>query len=283
MRSYNAHDIITLPTLNSAAAVALGQGLLTAAKNQAELPPLIAARLAKFETAHGVLHGALSKRPPAALDPQRARNADLAEDQAWSALHDWLIGWSKIASPVGERARAMHTTLFPTGLKFTRLAYKLEWAEADARLARVASDGLTAEIEALGGAPILEQLRVTHQAYGEALGITAETQDTTVGLREPLQQFTNSLRAYVLAVAAHADEDDPASITQIDALLAPLNNWRSYISESATVAETASEATSATPVQSTIPVVTPPGTPTAPAASAAPAVMQPTTGQSPVA
>jgi hypothetical protein len=234
MRSYNAQDVIALPTLSTAAAVALGQGLLTAAKAQTALPTLITTRIASLETAHGKLHQALSQKPQTQPDPQRARNADLAEDQAWSALHDWLIGWSKLQSPDADKARNMYAVLFPTRLKFTRLPYKLEWAEADARLTRITQDAFDTEIEKLGGKPILDQLKATHLTYGETLGITAEGQDpNTTGLREPLQAFTKSLRAYVLAVAAHADPDDSASVELTDTLLAPLQNWQSHISEPA--------------------------------------------------
>ena len=76
--------------------------------------------------------------------------------------------------------------------------------------------------------------KTAHLTYGETLGITAEGQDpNTTGLREPLQAFTKALRAYVLAVAAHADPDDTASIELTDTLLAPLQNWQSHIAEPA--------------------------------------------------
>ncbi len=147
----------------------------------------------------------------------------------------------------------MYAILFPTRLKFTRLPYKLEWAEADARLTRITKDAFDTEIEKLGGKPILDQLRAAHLTYGETLGITAEGQDpNTTGLREPLQAFTKALRAYVLAVAAHADPDDTASIELTDTLLAPLQTWQSHIAE---------------PAAPTPPVPTPP----APAPTPAPA------------
>jgi hypothetical protein len=248
MRSYSAHDIIALPTLSTAAAVALGQGLLTAAKAQSTLPALIAARRTALQTAQDALHQALSQKPQTPADPQRARNADIAEDQAWSALHDWMLGWGKVRGADGDQARAMYAILFPTRLKFTKLQYKLEWAEADARLARIASDGFDAAIEKLGGKPILEQLRVAHREYGDALGITAEGQDAgSSGLREPLRIFTASLRAYVLAVAAHADPADPASITLTEALLAPLHKWQDPASEPATAEPSAATPTATQP------------------------------------
>lgn len=230
MRSYSAQDIIALPTLNTAAAVALGQGLLTVAKAQTSLPALVAARLIALEATHRALHQALSQKPRAAADPQRVRVAELAEEQAWSALHDWLVGWTKLPVPFADQARTIYAVLFPSRLKFTHLPYKSEWAEADAKLSRITRDAFDTEIEKLGGKPILQQVRVAHEAYGRALGITLEGQDpSTVSLREPLQAFTQVLRGYVLAVAAHADPADAASIALTDALLSPLQKWQSHI------------------------------------------------------
>jgi len=126
--------------------------------------------------------------------------------------------------------------LFPTRLKFTKLAYKLEWAEADARLSRIAQDGYDKQIE---------HLEAAHHAYGEALGITAEGLDnSTGGVREPLALFLAKLRAYVLAVAAHADDADESSVTQTESLLAPLHQWKTRLADS-TVEEDPTATTSA--------------------------------------
>jgi hypothetical protein len=79
-----------------------------------------------------------------------------------------------------------------------------------------------------------QQLRDAHKEYGEALGITAEGQDiATANIKEPLKDFTDALRAYVLAVAAHADPKDEASGELTDALLAPLYRWQSYVTVAA--------------------------------------------------
>jgi hypothetical protein len=245
MRSYAADDLVSLPKLSATGGVALGQGLLTAAKAKAQLPALIATRLGALETAHTALHRVVSNLPQIVTDPQRTRNADLAEDQAWSAFHDWLVGWSKLRVAEATIAQTLYAVLFPTRLKFTKLAYKLEWAEAEARLSRIAQDGLDLQIEQLGGKVILEQLKAAHLAYGEALGITAEGQESgTLGVREPLTLFLTKLRAYVLAVAAHADDADESSVTLTESLLAPLYQWKSRVTESITEEETAA-ATSA--------------------------------------
>lgn len=267
MRSYTAQNIIALPRLNTAAAVALGQGLITAAHAQPTLPALISTRLGALTATHAALHQALSNRPQTDTDPQRIRLADRAEDVAWTALHDWLLGWSRLSTPEAAQANTMHAVLFPTGLKFIRLPYKLEWAEADAKLARITSEGFDIEIQKLGGQVILDQLKAAHQAYGEALGITAEGQDSTINLREPLEAFTKTLRAYVLAVSAHEDPEDPPSIDLTDALLAPIQKWEGYIN--------------ATPAQPEPmpPVATTPATPTT-ASPTQPAPTQPAPTQS---
>lgn len=235
MRTYEPIDIVALPRLSAPAAVALGQQLLTAARAKAGFPAPIASKLTAFQGAHAALHQALSQQKQVAADPKRARIADLAEDQAWSAFHDWLFGWTKLSRADADPIRTMYAVLFPTRLQFTKLAYKLEWAEADARLTRIAQDGFDALIDQFGGKRMLDHLIATHREYGEALGITLPGQDPALpGLREPLNAFLAKLRAYVLVVAAHVDDADPGSFALAEALLAPLRQWPSRASGSAT-------------------------------------------------
>ena len=257
MRSYAAQDIIVLPTLNTASAIALGQELLTAIKAHTALPELIAARAISLEKAHGALSYALSRRPQAESDPQRTRSADHAEDHAFSALHDWLYAWCKLTSPDADLIRTMFAVLFPDGLKFTHLPYKQEWAEGEAKVARIASEGYDAEIARLGGKPILDQLLAAHKAYGKSLGITVEGQDPNIGLREPLLAFSRYLRAYVVAVSAHTDPDDPTSGALADTLLAPLHKWQTYVTVAAPEATGTTGASTPASTPATTPVTTP--------------------------
>jgi len=252
MRSYAAQDIVTLPTLNTASAIALGQQLLTAFKAQERLPQLIAARATALEKAHAALCQALANKPKTQPDPQRTRSSDQAEDQAFSALYDWLYGWCKLPTPEADQARTMHAVLFPNGLKFTHLPYKQEWAEAEAKLARIASEGYDKEIHRLGGKPLLDQLVTAHKAYGESLGITIGSQDpTTTRLRETLLAFNRYLRAYVVAVSAHTDPDEPTSGMLADALLAPLHKWVTYVAVAAEDEALATPISPGTPIAGT--------------------------------
>jgi len=262
MRSYTAQDIIALPPLNTASAIALGQELLTVIKAQPALPQLIAARAAALEKAHGTLSQALSNKPLVEADLPRNRVTDHAEDHAFGALHDWLYAWCKLSTSEADQARTMFAVLFPDGLKFTRLPYKQEWAEANAKINLITSEGYDAEITKLGGKPLLDQLLTAHQAYGQSLGITAEGQDPNVGLREPLLAFNRYLRAYVVAVTAHTDPDDPTSGALADTLLAPLHKWQTYVT--VTTPETPGTTTPVTtPGAQTPPAQTPGATPAA--------------------
>jgi hypothetical protein len=250
MRSYDAQDIISLPPLSATGAVALGQALLTAGKAQTKLPELVSARMSALDLAHTAVSQALTQKPQLPSDPQRTRSADQQEDRAWGAFHDWLNAWSRLQHPDADQARAMYAVLFPTRLKFTKLPYQLEWAEAETRLNRIASDHFDPEIEKLGGKLLIQQVRDSHAAYGEALGITAEGQDPNgVAIREPLQTFTSALRAYVLAVAAHTDPNDPTSVSVTNSLLAPLQKWQSYISVAAAANPVAPNPPATSPAQ----------------------------------
>lgn len=71
MRSYSAQDIITLPTLNTASAIALGQELLTVVKAHTDLPQLIATRASALDKAHTTLSVAFSNKPQTQADPLR--------------------------------------------------------------------------------------------------------------------------------------------------------------------------------------------------------------------
>jgi len=172
----------------------------------------------------------------------------------------------------------MFAVLFPDGLKFTRLPYKQEWAEANAKIDRITSEGYDTEIAKLGGKPILDHLLAAHKAYGESLGITAEGQDPNiVGVREPLSAFSRYLRAYVVAVTAHTDPDDAASGTLADTLLAPLHKWQTYVTVAAPEATGTTGTTGTTTPGTTSAAQTPGATPAA-QAPASPTSAAPTNG-----
>lgn len=237
-RSFSANHLVTLPKLDARAALALGAALLTAAKTYLvknklkALPPRIAKANAKLATATAHLQATIASRLSTSTDDSaRAQIADRALDAAWSALYDWLTGWSKLPrSSQAKIATPILADIYPEGLRFILLAYKLQWAESAARLETIKKAKLDDAIKELGGEPFLKVLRACHKEYGDALGVTeVPSEKVTATIREALDAFSTSLRKYALAVTAFAeDEDEDESAAALaDALLAPLTEWES--------------------------------------------------------
>src|SRR5262249_40162335 len=157
---FSAVDLVQLPNLDVASAQALGAAILNAAdkaKAEAPLPESVDEALAELSQALKVLRKAAVKRLAPPGDPLRAKLADQAIDAAWSGFFDWLSGWAKMPGLAKAKiARALLAKLFADGVKFVLLAYKLEWAESDARLLLIKEQNLDVEIKELGGEDILK-------------------------------------------------------------------------------------------------------------------------------
>lgn len=230
-RTFERSDMVELPTLDAQSAYSLGQELLTqAAQEGKKLPGAIERARGRLSDQLGALHRVQQERLGGpAVDSRRTRIADEGEDAGFAALFGWLSAWARLPAtyPEAEQAQAILDVLFADGLRFTQLPYKKEWAEADARLARLSRDGLDTIIEALGGRSILHNLRRAHDEYGRALGITGPSPEAElISLREPLDGVLSALRSYVLQAASYADaEDRPEATALLDRLLAPLRSF----------------------------------------------------------
>ncbi|AUX42875.1 hypothetical protein SOCE26_043120 [Sorangium cellulosum] len=238
-RTFTAVDLVQLPKLDSSSAQALGTEVLTAARRvlgdrgaARKVPEGVLEAHEDLTVALGALTKAAATRLPSvpAEDTARARAADLAVDSIWSGLHDVLVGWSKIPGlPEAELATSARATLFPRGLKFTQLAYKLEWAESNTRILLLKDNGLEAQLKRLGAGKILERLYEAHKDYGAALGITSPVEGAEVevtNLREALDELVEALRTYVVRVSGMISRRDPTKTEIAQQLLAPIENWR---------------------------------------------------------
>lgn len=235
-RELTVENAITLPRLDATSAVALGQEILLTGKQIKTLPKFISNTFARLETDHQALQKAMQASLGAgnSINTNQAREADRAEDNAVAALFDFLAAWARLPETLTESSDANHLirVLFPQGLKFLNLSYKLEWAEVEARLARIKQDKLDEIIKQLGGAPFLKHLQTVHATYGQVLGMTSlkaneEDLTTTAVVREPFQRFLATLRSYVLKVLAYQDETQPDTFELSEQLLRPINEWQS--------------------------------------------------------
>ena len=239
-RSFDASDIVQLPKIGVAGAIALGTELATQAHAAGMLPAPISRAALALDASHLVLREAAKDRLPDAsrLTSASVREADRTLDAAWSSAFDWSLGWSKLPLATNAAqvaiARTLLVALFSSGLKFTQAPFKLEWAESQTRLDLIEDDKLDASFAALGGEAFLTTIKVAHQAYGEALGLTkVKTEVTQPSLREPLDAFLSALRTYVVRVSAHADPEEPGSAELAKKLLGPVTRWQSAAAHAA--------------------------------------------------
>jgi hypothetical protein len=235
-RSSLLDDLIQLPRFDSNGAVALGDRMLLVAIMAGELPrPILRAKEALAEDLES-LRLAIAARIAAAgaKDPAMVAESDRGLDECWSALFDWLTGFSRLPSGVAQadEARALLAELFPDGLSFIHLPYELEWNQSELRLGRLAKEPLGDRLRALGGQVFIEALIAAHAAYGKLLGLprppsaTGKEAAAPPTVVEALDTFSSTLRAYALKVTMHVEVEDPRTAALAKTLLEPLISWK---------------------------------------------------------
>jgi hypothetical protein len=234
MAGLNVEDLIQLPRFDAAGAVLLGERLLQVANAEPELPRSLLRAKEALEDELAALRAAAAARLAAAAasgDPAALAEADRALDGCWTALFDWLTGFSKLpdGTPQAEDARLMLADLYPDGLSFILLPYETEWSQSDQRLSRIASEPLGERIRALGGEIFLASLAAAHGAYGKLLGLprpTGAAPGTRPAVLHALESFASTLRAYALKVTANVEVDAPSTGVLAKRLLEPLLSWQ---------------------------------------------------------
>ena len=235
-RTFNADDLIQLPRFDAAGAVALGERLIAVAATIPELPrPIKRARDTLAEdlvTLRAAAAARLAARLASASDASVVADADNALDTCWTALHEWLSGFSKLPGDLVEsvEARALLDELYPDGLGFIMLPYELEWGQSDLRLGRIANESLGERIRKLGGGVFIEALQAAHWQYGKLLGLPrlpgAPAGDGKLTVGEALESFASTLRVYALKVTAQVEVDEPHTGELSNQLLEPLLHWK---------------------------------------------------------
>ena len=228
----NPDDLIQLPRFDAVGAVAVGDLLLAAAATH-ELPRSIVRARDVLAEELNALRAAAAARVEAlgGADPSVLADADAVLDGCWSALFDWLTGFSKLpeSMPQSAEARALLDEIYPDGLSFIQLPYELEWGQSELRLDLIAEAKMGDRLRALGGHPFLEALAGAHRLYGSLLGLASHPAPTAAAstLRPVLERFASALRNYALKVIALVEVEEPATAALAKALLEPLFSWKS--------------------------------------------------------
>src|SRR6185436_18729436 len=104
--------------------------------------------------------------------------------------------------------------------------YKPQWAEGERRLQTIKDNAYAADIDQLAGHEFLAEVKRTHKAYGEALGVTkAEDLPPEVSLVEPLRDVTRAIVDHALQLLAWA-ADDPKAEAKVRKALKPIDDQR---------------------------------------------------------
>ncbi|MDI3291407.1 hypothetical protein [Polyangium sp. 15x6] len=230
-RSFSPTQLVSLPRMTAVTTARLLAELLETASREPMLPAAIADDRATLSATHEALQVELGKRVVAEGEaPPVVSAVDRVEDNAFGALSDWLLSFKRLPverHPAAAEAAMVHDTLFGQGLGFLRLRAADEWQEAETRMRIIKEKGLDVVIEKLGGKPFLDELVFAHTAYGEALGITKpKPASDPPSLGKVQGEAIDALRSYVLRVAAHVRENQPATAELAERLLAPLAAWK---------------------------------------------------------
>lgn len=230
-RAFKPREAVTLPRLDATSAVALALLLVAAAEPEPEpgapppepLPPPIAEALGEVK----VDLKSLQVESAALEGATGIRSADLAEDNAFGSLRDWLAAWARLppGHPSGDSARKLLKRLFPDGLGFVRLPVEKERAVADGKLAVIQDEGLGPAILALGGGPLLEHVQATHAAYGKIIDAAKAGPADLPAIREKLDRLLDAMQIYTVRVMASVERDAPATQKRAEDLLRPLLEW----------------------------------------------------------
>ncbi len=225
--AFDASLYETIPQTNIAGTIALIRAMLTAGKG-VTLPAAKKALRRLRDT------GEVLRRQHQAVLPTKmesmTRATDSALDRIWSAFAQRLAANIELGGTDGAEAERLYALLFTKGLTFLRLRYPEQWAEGEAILGRIQSEGLETSLDHLVGAPFLREFRARQAAYGEVLGITkAKTEaPEATNLIEPLREARTALGTYVrvlIAAVENGDFDEASAVP----MLAPLAALRASL------------------------------------------------------
>jgi len=218
----------TLPTRSVASTLGLARALLEAApKRQAAAQQKA---LQKVRDAAVALQ-AVWNEPHSAPSQLAVRAFDTALDVAWRALYLRLNAYGALPverHPQARRALDLVGILFPTGLGFLTLPYSEEWAESEKRLTTIAQQKFAKDLDTLCGPEFLANVKIAHEAYGEALGITQATEPGAAApaAAAPVRMLQIAIAAYARRVLGEVDEDEPHTVLAAQTALRPYEDFR---------------------------------------------------------
>lgn len=223
-RSYTTSDLVQLPRVDAREAIALACLIEATTASDEDLPEDVAEVVAQVAGDRAALEAIVGPGPfTAALS---VKEADRQVDIAGRALYEILHGWSLLAEFIseGKVADEVLGRVFAGGLFFVNLRVEKEWAEIESKLKTIDGEHLEPKIASLGAQPALAFLRKAHVLYGAAIG-TTESEPEPPEVREARDTLLESLREYIIKVAALEKRNRPETKARVQKLLRPIADW----------------------------------------------------------
>ncbi len=206
---------------DASSAIAVVRKLVLAAP--ADITPKSRAALDAASTEATALHGVVTERERL-LPTRPLANAHV---NAWSALFGRLEAAARLpvaTYPVAATAQKLLETYFHGGLSFVVAGHEELWVDAERRIGRFDSEGVSADLESIAGPSYLENLRTTHTSLGEALGLAHAARPIPDGtaLQDQITKTSRAISRYALALMSEVDVDDDASVERFQHAVAAL-------------------------------------------------------------
>lgn len=163
--------------------------------------------------------------------PKGMRPVLAAFDTAWSVLNTRLGSLGRLPPEAGDmpaRARRLTAALLPDGLSSLQADAESKYVESERMLGVVEEQHLEGELESVAGPGILAEVRRSHAALGEALGLgAAPVPFRPTELSEVLAELLAAISYYALQVTAETDPQSATSVERMHTALAPIERARS--------------------------------------------------------
>ena len=218
---------VRAPRLDADGCVVLANRLALAAPT----PATPAQRKAMRTLGDALAHVESAQKERARLRPESLLPYDQAFDAAWGALHARLSGLAKVPTELSRdaaRATELMAKLFADGLRFLSFDFESEWVESKHKLERIVEEDMQADLARIVGADVLNAVRITHQALGDALGLTSQKRARAgrTTIQDAITQFGKALVGYTRVLLGELDVDDEEAVQRFRVAVAAIDDLR---------------------------------------------------------
>lgn len=183
------------------------------------------------------LRAALDRRGVPAAPVADSRAVDLRADHAWAAAELRLRAWVVLADTLGQehakvvRARELIAALFADGTEFLKLPYAEQEVEMDRLLRLIDSESLERDLVSLAGREFVDAIKLVQPEYAATVAAMLTRDDQKERVVTLVRDAIRAIEQYSASVVGAVDDEDPASVSHVRKLLAPIANHRALAAQ----------------------------------------------------